>query len=195
MLSEAEVYWRCFLERLVKRGLNGVKLIVSDNHVGLKRARQRVFPTIPWQRCQFHMSKNAQSYAPKKNLKKHIAFAMRDVFNSCDIFAARNRAEKTIKDFSKIAPEFSKWLENNIEEGLACFNFPRSHQKKIRTTNGLERINREIKRRSRVAMLFPNSASALRLVTGGLIEIHEDWLTDKIYLNMEPEEIEFEKVI
>ena len=81
-LSEAEVHWRSFLESLVKRGINGIKLIVSDDHVGLRKARQKVFPSIPWQRCQFHMSKNAQSYAPKKSLKEPIAQAMRDIFNS-----------------------------------------------------------------------------------------------------------------
>lgn len=82
------------------------------------------------------------------------------------------------------APEFSSWLEDNIEEDLTCFNFPRNHQIKIRTSNELERVNREIKRRTRVAVLFPNAESALRLVTGVLIEIHEDWITDKIYLKM-----------
>ena len=189
-LSEAEVHWRDFLETLVKRGLNGVKLIIADDHVGLKKARQRVFPSIPWQRCQFHLSQNAQSHAPKKTLRQPIALAMRDIFNSCDLDSARKKAHETINAFSKAAPEFSKWLEINIEEGLTCFHFPRSHQRKIRTTNGLERVNREIKRRTRVAVLFPNTASALRLVTGVLVEIHEEWVTEKRYLEMKTEEQE-----
>ena len=187
-LSEAEVHWRVFLETLVKRGLNGIKLIIADDHVGLKKARQRVFPSIPWQRCQFHLSQNAQSYAPRKTLRQPIAMAMRDIFNSCDLDSARKKAHETINTFAKAAPEFSKWLEINIEEGLTCFHFPRSHQRKIRTTNGLERVNREIKRRTRVAVLFPNTASALRLVTGVLVEIHEEWVTEKRYLEMKPED-------
>jgi transposase-like protein len=183
-LSEAEVHWRIFLESLVKRGLNGLELITSDDHVGLRNARQKVFPSVPWQRCQFHMSQNAQSYAPKKSLKEPIGQAMRDIFNSPDLNNAKQRAIEASKNFIKTAPEFSSWLENNIEEGLTCFNFPRNHRIKIRTSNGLERVNREIKRRTRVAVLFPNAESALRLVTGVLIEIHEDWITDKVYLKM-----------
>jgi len=195
-LSEAEVHWRIFLESLVKRGLNGLELITSDDHVGLKKARQRVFPSVPWQRCQFHMSQNAQSYAPKKSLKEPIGQAMRDIFNSLDLDNAKQRAEATVKSFMKKAPEFSSWLENNIEEGLTCFNFPRSHWIKIRTSNGLERVNREIKRRTRVAVLFPNAESALRLVTGVLIEIHEGWITDKVYLKMPEEKVKkFQMVI
>lgn len=194
-LSEAEIHWRDFLESLVKRGLNGVELIISDDHAGLKNARQKVFPSVKWQRCQFHMSQNAQSYAPKKSLRQPIAYAMRDIFNSCDINTAIAKAKEVAKTFAKAAPEFSMWLENNIEEGLTCFHFPRNHQRRIRTTNGLERVNREIKRRTRVAVLFPNADSALRLVTGILLEIHEEWLTEKRYLEMNPKELESEKVI
>jgi len=195
-LSEAEVHWREFLESLVKRGINGIKLIVSDDHFGLRKARQKVFPSIPWQRCQFHMSKNAQSYAPKKSLKDPIAQAMRDIFNSSDLAGAKQKAIEISRQFNKIAPEFASWLENNIEEGLTCFNFPRKHWIKIRTTNGLERVNREIKRRTKVAVLFPNAESALRLVTGVLIEIHEDWLTDRNYLKIEEtKDVKFEVAI
>ena len=183
-LSEAEVHWRSFLESLVKRGLNGIELITSDDHTGLRKARQKVFPSVQWQRCQFHMSQNAQSYAPKKSLKEPIAIAMKDIFNSSDLISAKQKTVHIIESFSKAAPEFASWLEANIEEGLACFNFPRTHQRRIRTTNGLERVNREIKRRTRVAVLFPNAESALRLVTGVLIEIHEEWITEKSYLKM-----------
>lgn len=183
-LSEAEVHWREFLESLVKRGLNGIELITCDDHVGLKKARQRVFPSIPWQRCQFHMSQNAQSYAPKQSLREPISQAMKDIFNSPDLNSAKQKALEISNKFIKCAPEFSSWLDTNIEEGLTCYNFPRSHWKKIRTTNGLERVNREIKRRTRVAALFPNKEAALRLVTGVLIEIHEDWVTDRMYLKI-----------
>lgn len=183
-LSEAEVHWREFLESLVKRGLNGIELIISDDHTGLRKARQKIFPSVPWQRCQFHMSQNAQSYAPKQSVREPIAQAMKDIFNSPDLNSAKQKALEISKKFNECAPEFSSWLEINIEEGLTCYNFPRNPWRKIRTTNGLERVNREIKRRTRVAVLFPNAESALRLVTGVLIEIHEEWITDKIYLKM-----------
>ena len=193
-LSEAEVHWRNFLENLTKRGLSGVQLIISDDHRGLRKARQKVFPSISWQRCQFHLSQNAQSYAPKKSLREPIAIAMRDIFNSCHLTEAKRKAREVAESFMKIAPEFSHWLEEDIEEGLVCFHFPRKHQRRIRTTNGLERVNREIKRRTRVAVLFPNAESALRLVTGVLIEIHEEWITERRYLDMQQEEIELGKV-
>lgn len=183
-LSEAEVHWRSFLESLVKRGLNGIELITSDDHVGLRNARKKIFPSVQWQRCQFHMSQNAQSYAPKKSLKEPISIAMKDIFNCSDLVSAKQKASEISMSFIKTAPEFASWLEDNIEEGLTCFNFPRAHQRRIRTTNGLERVNREIKRRTKVAVLFPNAESALRLVTGVLIEIHEEWITEKSYLKM-----------
>jgi transposase-like protein len=184
-LSEAEIHWRIFLDGLVKRGLSGVKLITSDDHSGLKAALQSVLPSVPWQRCQFHMSQNAQHYAPKKYMREEIASAMRNIFNSPSIETAETMINHTVKEFEKSAPEFVKWLENNISEGLTCLSFPQKHRKKIRTSNGIERVNREVKRRTRVAVLFPNDASALRLVTAVLMEIHEEWITGRQYLDME----------
>lgn len=183
-LSEAEVHWRTFFESLQKRGLAGVKLITSDDHSGLRAAMKAVFPATPWQRCQFHMSQNAQSYSPKKHMRAEIAEAMRSIFNSPSIETAELMIRNTIDSYSKRAPEFSSWLESNIREGLTCFQFPKKHQKRVRTSNGIERVNREVKRRTRVAVLFPNKESALRLVTGVLMEIHEEWITGKQYLDM-----------
>ncbi len=184
-LSEAEVHWREFLKNLVSRGLSGIELITSDDHMGLRSALQAVLPSVPWQRCQFHMSQNAQKYAPKKSMCEEIAFAMRNIFNSPSLQIAESMVAQTIVQFEKSAPEFVNWLEENIAEGLTCFNFPQKHRKKIRTSNGIERVNREIKRRSRVAVLFPNNDSALRLVTGVLMEIHEEWITGRQFLDME----------
>lgn len=184
-LSEAEVHWRDFLKSLVKRGLSGLKLITSDDHSGLKAALGSVFPSVLWQRCQFHLSQNAQSYAPKKHMKEEIALSMREIFNSPSIESAEAMIQHTAKQFERSAPEFVEWLEDNIYEGLTCLKFPRRHRKKIRTSNGIERINREVKRRTRVAVLFPNDASALRLVTAVLIEIHEEWVSGRQYLDME----------
>ena len=184
-LSEAEIHWKTFFNSLVKRGLTGIKLITSDDHAGLQSAMQSVFPGVPWQRCQFHMSKNAQQYAPKKHMREEIASSMRDIFNCPSIETAGLMVRNTVKQFEKIAPEFTQWLEENISESLTCLSFPQGHRKKIRTSNSLERVNREIKRRTRVAVLFPNNESALRLATAVLIEIHEDWATGNQYLDME----------
>jgi putative transposase len=184
-LSEAEVHWREFLGGLVKRGLSGVELITSDDHSGLRAALRSTFLHTPWQRCQFHMSRNAQQYAPKKHMREEIAFAMKDIFNSPSLQAAEAMILHTAQQFETSAPEFVEWLDNNISEGLTFLNFPKNHRKKIRTSNGIERVNREVKRRTRVAVLFPNDASALRLVTAVLMEIHEEWITGRQYLNME----------
>ena len=189
-LSEAEVHWRDFLKRLVQRGLHGVKLIISDDHSGLKAARQSVLPSVLWQRCQFHLQQNAQAYIPKRDLKKPIAQVMRDIFNAPDIESARALVRQAVKTCEKIAPDFATWLEENIEDSLAFFAFPRAHRRRIRTTNGLERINREIRRRTRVVSLFPNPASCLRLVTTILQEIHEEWMVGKMYLSKTDKELE-----
>ena len=183
-LSEAEVHWRSFLESLQQRGVCGLRLITSDDHAGLRNAIKAVFPSVPWQRCQFHMSQNAQQYVPKKHMREEISQAMRDVFQCSRREDAEEAKRRVIDSFSEKAPEFADWFANNIDEGLTCLSFPREHQKRIRTVNGLERVNREIKRRTRVAVLFPNSESALRLVTGILIEIHEEWVTGRAYLDM-----------
>lgn len=183
-LSEAEVHWRDFLELLQKRGLKGIRLITSDAHPGLKRALRAVFPSVPWQRCQFHLSQNAQHYAPKKGMKMEIGKAMRAVFHCTTREDVEGTKREIVKELEKSAPEFVRWFEENIDEGLTCLDFPEEHRKKIRTTNGLERINREVKRRTRVATLFPNGESALRLVTGVIIEIHEEWVTGRAYLDM-----------
>ena len=187
--SEAETHWRTFMESLQSRGLSGVELVISDNHAGLKNALTTVFPSVPWQRCQFHLAQNAQHHAPKKDLKGKISAAMREVFHAPTKRAAE-QAKKDIRErFEKVAPEFVSWFDENIDEGLTCLNFRSDHRKKIRTVNGLERVNREIRRRTRVAVLFPNCASALRLVTAVLVEIHDDWITGKNYLNMkEPQD-------
>lgn len=185
-LSEAEVHWREFFQSLQARGMRGLRLIVSDDHAGMRNARMAVFPSVPWQRCQFHLAQNAQAYAPKKSMKGEIAETMREIFNSPTLAIAREMKRQAIERYQKRAPEFAKWLEENIEEGLTVYQFPQEHRKKIRTSNGMERLNKEVKRRTRVAVLFPNKESALRLVTGVVIEIHEEWITGKQYLDMNP---------
>ena len=183
-LSEAEVPWRGFLGDLHKRGLRGVELFVSDDHEGLKAARRAIYPSVPWNRCQFHLSKNAQQYARRKEDKPRIAQAMRDIFDAPSREDAEELKGKVVKKFEKIAPEFVSWLEDNLDEGLTVFDFPRSWWRRIRTINGLERLHREIRRRTRVVGIFPHEASALRLISAVLAEIHEEWLTGRQYLNL-----------
>jgi len=181
-LSEAEVHWRGFLEELQKRGLSGIKLIISDKHPGLKAAKKAVFPSVPWQRCQFHLQQNAQQYVPKKSLKKAVAADIRNIFNSANRAEADRMLKITIDKYKDKAPELSKWLEANIEEGLTIFLFPSEHQKHIRTNNLTERVNKEIRRRTRKVGIFPNEESCLRLVTAVVMEISEKWITGKRYL-------------
>lgn len=183
-LSEAEVHWREFLKKLHARGMHGMRLGISDDHPGLKNARKAVLPSLPWQRCQFHLAQNAQSYAPRKSMKLEMGEVLREIFNSPTIEIAYEMKRRAVERYHKSAPEFSKWLDENIDEGLTVYQFPKEHWRKLRTSNGIERVNREIKRRSRVAVLFPNVESALRLVTGVLIEIHEDWMTGYRYMDM-----------
>jgi transposase-like protein len=183
-ISEAETHWKQFLESLVGRGLCSVSLIISDDHTGLKAARQAVLPEVPWQRCQFHMAQNAQSYARKQSMRYEIGQAMRDIFGCPSLEDAREMVQKIIKRYEKSASDFVDWLEENVEEGFTVYQFPRAHWKKLRTTNPLERVNREIRRRTRVATLFPNEDSCLRLVTAVLQEIHEEWVTGNVFVPM-----------
>jgi putative transposase len=185
-LSEAEVHWRDFFQNLQSRGMRGLRLIVSDDHAGMRNARMAVFPSVPWQRCQFHLAQNAQAYAPRKSMRGEIAETIREIFNSPTLAMALEMKRLAIEKYQKRASEFAKWLEGNIDEGLTVYQFPQEHRKKIRTSNGMERLNKEVKRRTRVAVLFPNKESALRLVTGVVIEIHEEWITGKQYLDMNP---------
>ncbi len=183
-LSEAEVYWREFFQALVTRGLSGVNLFTSDDHAGLKAAREAVYPSVPWQRCQFHLAQNAQGYAPNLGMRPEIGQAMRDIFNAPSAIHAAEIVKQVVAKYAKSAPKFVNWLEQNVAEGFTVFQFPRAHWKKLRTSNVLERVNREIKRRTRVAVLFPNEDSCLRLVSAVLQEIHEEWITGRTYLDM-----------
>ena len=181
--SEAEVNWRGFLEALAARGLTGVRLIVSDDHAGLRKARQATFPSIPWQRCIFHMAQNAQNKVPRNDMRKEIADAMRRIYGQETIEQARAMAKKTVEQYRKRAADFSAWLEANYEDGLAFYAFRQEAWRKIRTSNCLERLNKEIRRRTRVVGIFPNDASCIRLVGALLMEQNDEWTDGKVYLN------------
>lgn len=183
-LSEAEAHWRDFMNTLVTRGLTGVRQIVSDDHAGLKAARRAVFPSVPWQRCQFHLQQNAQAYVPQQALKTQVASEIRSIFQSSDEASATALLKQFVTRYQDSAPELSRWAENNLPEGLSVMALPQAHRRLLRTTNMLERQNKEIKRRTRVATLFPNTESCLRLVSAVLMEVSEGWETGRIYLTM-----------
>jgi transposase-like protein len=181
-LGEQEVHWRTFLQNLVKRGLQGVQLVISDDHAGLKAARIAVFGGTPWQRCQFHLQQNASAYVPRQSMKAEVAADLRMIFNAPNRNTAEAYLAQIIQKYAKTASKLAAWIERNIPEGLTVFSFPDAHQRKLRTTNGLERLNREIRRRTRVVGIFPNEASCLRLTSAILMEFHDEWQVDRIYL-------------
>jgi len=180
-LSEQEAQWKDFLKSLKDRGLNGVKLIISDSHEGLGAARRAVFGSVPWQRCQFHLQQNAGSYVPRQSMKAEVAADIRAIFNASDRNAAEKGLQAAVQKYAISAPRLSVWMEENLAEGFTVFDFPLEHRRSIRTTNSLERVNKEIKRRTRVVGVFPNEASCLRLVTALLMETSEEWQIGKRY--------------
>ena len=186
-LSEAETHWREFLRSLQERGLSGVKYIVSDDHEGLQAALNAVLPGVLWQRCQCHLQRNAACYVPKVSMKRSVHNDIRDIFNAPDRREAERRLKFYAARYQKTAPKLSEWMEENLPEGLTVFALPAEHRRRMRTTNMLERVHEEINRRTRVAGLFPNEASLLRLVSAVLMELSEEWETGIKYLNMDVE--------
>lgn len=184
-LSEHEVHWRAFLESLKQRGLGGVQLVTSDDHAGLRAARVAVFGGIPWQRCQFHLQQNAQAYVPRKEMQAEVATDIRMIFDAPDRATAETYLTKTVAKYKQTASRLSDWLASNIPEGLTVFAFPAAFRRLLRTTNAVERLHREVRRRSRIVSIFPNPASCLRLVSAVLAEISEDWLTGRTYMIFE----------
>ena len=183
-LSESEVHWRDFLNSLNKRGLHGVKLIISDAHAGLKAARQSVFPSVPWQRCQFHLQQNAQAYVSKRRYKKQVASDIRAILQAPSMDEAKRLLSIAVDKYQAECPELTNWMETNVPESLTVMQFPESHRRRLRTSNLAERVNKEIKRRTRVAGIFPNTESCLRLVTAVTMEIDEEWQQGYTYLSM-----------
>jgi putative transposase len=180
-LSEHETHWKAFLQSLKDRGLHGVKLVTSDDHAGLGAARRAVFGSVPWQRCQFHLQQNAGAYVPRQAMRAEVAADIRSMFNAPDRKTAEEFLQATIQKYASSAPRLSAWLEADLAEGFTVFDFPLEHRRSIRTTNSLERVNKEIRRRTRVVGVFPNEASCLRLVSALLMEYCEEWQIGKRY--------------
>ena len=184
-LSEAETHWRTFLRSLKDRGLRGVECITSDEHSGLKAAIKTEFNGIRWQRCQVHLQRNAQSHVPRQDLKEQVAADIRSVFNATDVDDAQFRLNKILSQYREDTPKLAAWMEDNLPEGCAVFDLPEHHRKRLRTTNWAERVNEELKRRTRVIDIFPNEESLLRISTALLKEMSEAWEVGNRYLKME----------
>lgn len=183
--GENETTYSDLFRRLINRGLNpkGVKLVISDAHEGLKNALERYFQGVAWQRCQVHFLRDMMNRLPHKE-RKAFAAKLKDVFEAPDLETALKRIQALVDEYQDKYPAIAMKLDEEAEQTLTCFHFPAEHQKRIRTTNCLERFNEEIERRSRVIRIFPNEASALRIVVSLAIEQNEDWLTGKRYLDM-----------
>jgi len=182
-LSEAEVHWREFLTSLKERGVGIPDSITSDAHEGIRAALRATFNATLWQRCQFHLQQNAQAYVPKLDMREPVAADIRSVFNADTLSLAEAKLDALVEKYSKSAPELSSWMQKAIPEGLQVFNLPEHKRKRLRTSNACETLNTQIKRRTRVAGLFPNTDSILRLVTAILMEVSEEWETGKAYLS------------
>ncbi len=180
---ESETTYQALFRSLKERGLSGVELVTSDNHQGLKAAIARHFHGASHQRCQVHFSRNLMERV-SFDKRKELAADLRTIFDAPERGMAMNLAESVAEKWRESYPKVAEHLEEYIEECLSCLAFPESHRRRIRSTNGLERVNQEIRRRSRVVRIFPNRASCLRLATAVVAEISEEWVTGKRYLNM-----------
>lgn len=186
-LSEAEVHWREFLEGLQKRGMRGVRFIVSDDHAGLGAARKAVLGGATWQRCQFHLAQNAIHHSPNLTIRKRIGKELRQVWNAPNLAVATENLHLLVESYREKATKLAQWLEDNIPEGLAVFSLPEHHRRRLRTSNPIERgIQQEIKRRTQKVRVFPNEESLERLVSAVLVEIDDKWASaDKPYIKWE----------
>jgi len=181
--SEDEVFWKGFMTSLKQRGLAGVKLVISDQHSGLIKALRRCFQGVAHQRCRVHFARNLLAHVPKAQAD-YVAAAFRTIFaqtKAADVHAAW---DKTRDEFAARFPKLGPLMDEAKAEVLAFTAFPRAHWRKIWSTNPLERVNKEIKRRSRVVGIFPNNAAVIRLIGAVLLDMHDEWIAgDRRYLS------------
>ncbi len=180
---ESQSAWREFLVRLKERGLSGVEFVVSDDHAGLKKAISEVLTEAAWQRCYVHFLRNVLDYLPRK-ADDDCLQELRWIYDRRDIQEAQRDLAVWIGKWQANYPKLVDWVETHIGETLNFYRLPRAHHKHLKSTNMLERLNEEIKRRTRVLRIFPNAESCLRLVRALCVETHETWLEDNRYLNM-----------
>jgi putative transposase len=182
---ESASSWKEFLTALRDRGLHGVQLAISDDHAGLRRAIREVLPEATWQRCYVHFLRNGLDYLPRK-ADDDCLMELRWLYDRRDVEEARRDLSAWLGKWAARYPKLCSWVEENIEETLSFYRLPRQHHKNLKSTNMLERIMEEIKRRTLVVRIFPNAASCLRLVRALAVEMHENWIEAIRYLNMEP---------
>ena len=181
---ESQSSWRGFCLALKERGLQGVELVITDDHAGLRKAIAEVFTEAVWQRCYVHFLRNALDYLPRK-ADNDCMTELRWIYDRRSIEEARQDLAAWLKKWSTRYPKLCDWVEGNIEETLTFYRLPRQHHKNLKSTNLLERLNEEIKRRTLVVRIFPNLAACLRLVRALAVEMHENWIEATRYLNME----------
>lgn len=181
---ESRSSWRDFLVKLRDRGLHGVELVVTDDHSGLKAAIREILPEAAWQRCYVHFLRNALDYVPRK-VDDDCLRELRWLYDRRDIAEARRDLAGWLAKWQAKYPKLCIWAEDNIEETFTFYKLPRQHHKHMKSTNMLERLNEEIKRRTHVVRIFPNAESCLRLVRALAVETHENWLEAHRYLNMD----------
>ena len=180
---ESRSSWKDFLLDLKQRGLAGVEFTVSDDHPGLKKAIAEVLPEAAWQRCYVHFLRNALDHMPRKRDDDCLQ-ELRWLYDRRDLEEARSDLAAWLLRWQAKYPKLTDWVEDNIEETFAFYRLPRQHHKHLKSTNMLERVNQEIKRRTHIVRVFPNAESCLRLVRALTVEVHEDWLEANRYLNM-----------
>jgi putative transposase len=181
---ESRSSWREFVARLRDRGLTGVEFVVSDDHPGLRATIREVLPEAVWQRCYVHFLRNALDYVPRK-VDDDCLMELRWFYDRRDLAEVKRDLAQWIGKWQAKYPKLVDWVESNIEETLSFYRLPLPHHKHMKSTNMLERLNQEIKRRTLVVRIFPNPQSCLRLVRALAVEIHENWLEATRYLNMD----------
>ena len=181
---ESRSSWREFLSRLKQRGLTGVEFVVSDDHPGLKQAVCEVVPQAAWQRCHVHFLCNALDYVPRK-VDDDCLQELRWFYDRRDLAEVRRDIAQWLAKWQAKYPRLCDWVEDNVEETLTDYRLPLAHHKHMKSTNMLERLNQELKRRTHVVRIFPNAESCLRLVRALAVEMHENWLEATRYLNMD----------
>ncbi|MBV9750603.1 MAG: IS256 family transposase [Acetobacteraceae bacterium] len=181
--SEAEAFWATFLKSLVRRGLRGVKLVISDAHEGLKGAIRRVMGAT-WQRCRVHWIRNALAYVPKGQ-QTMVAAALRQAFLQPDQDGARRVWRQMADQFRPRWPKLAGFLDSSEHDVLAYMGFPAQHRQKLHSTNTVERLNKEVKRRADVVGIFPGEVSILRLIGAVLLEANDEWAIQTRYMQIE----------
>jgi putative transposase len=176
--------WKEFLLGLRTRGLTGVELVVTDDHAGLRAAIAEVLPEAAWQRCYVHFLRNCLDHLPRKGDDDCLR-ELRWIYERRNLGEARNDLAAWITKWESRYAKLVVWVEENIEETLTFYRLPAQHHKHLKSTNMLERLNEELKRRTHVVRIFPNAASCLRLVRALAVETHENWIEATRYLNMD----------